>query len=123
MKPASKLKRFIAILIDSIIAAVLGFAPIVGMFLPFLYLLFRDGMCIKGFKNRSIGKLAMGLKVVNLEATHEKQTPIDSVKRNILMIIPFMGLIEGIVVLVDDKGLRLGDRIAQTLVVEDSPVS
>jgi len=119
MKPASKWKRLVAIVIDSVIAGVMGFAPFIGFILPFAYMLLKDGMCISGLKNRSIGKLAMGLKVVDLSGVTEKQSPLDSLKRNILLAIPLMGLIEGVVVLIDEKGQRLGDRIAQTLVVED----
>lgn len=121
MKPASKLKRFLAMLIDAVLATILGFAPVIGLALSFAYVLLKDGMNIQGFKGRSVGKWAMGLAVASADGAAPKQTLVDSLKRNILFVIPFMGLVEGIVVLVNPEGRRLGDRIAQTLVVEDAP--
>lgn len=113
-----KFKRFVAIVIDCVIAGILGFAPFIGFVLPFVYILLKDGMGIEGLKRRSIGKLAMGIRVVDLDGSTDKQTPLDSLKRNILMVVPFMGIVESIVVLIDPKAQRLGDKIAQTLVVE-----
>lgn len=77
------------------------------LWFPF-YWLFKD--CL--FGRRSLGKLICGLKIQNSE-TGEKASFGSLILRNITyMIVP----IEGIVVLVN-KGKRLGDFIAKTKVV------
>ena len=73
-----------------------------------LYCLFKD--CL--FGRRSLGKLICGLTIQNSE-TGEKASFGSLVLRNVTYVIV---QIEGIVVLVN-KGKRLGDSIAKTRVV------
>ena len=73
-----------------------------------LYCLFKD--CL--FERRSLGKLICGLTIQNSE-TGEKASFGSLVLRNVTYVIV---QIEGIVVLVN-KGKRLGDHIARTQVV------
>ena len=73
-----------------------------------LYCLFKD--CL--FKGRSLGKLIFGLTIQNSE-TGEKASWGSLILRNIPYIIV---QIEGIIVLVN-KGKRLGDMLAKTQVV------
>ncbi len=72
-----------------------------------LYCLFKD--CLFG---RSLGKLICGLTILNSE-TGEKAAFGSLILRNITYVIV---QIEGIIVLVN-KGKRLGDSIAKTQVV------
>ena len=73
-----------------------------------LYCLFKD--CL--FGRRSLGKLIFGLTIQNSE-TGEKASFGSLILRNVTYVIV---QIEGIVVLVN-KGKRLGDSIAKTQVV------
>src|SRR5690348_4334190 len=120
MKRASKWKRFLAALVDGIFSVALGFVPVLGIVLAVAYTLLKDGMHLSGLKGRSLGKSLLRLNVVDVESRNDRHGWLDSLKRNILLMIPFMGIVESIVVLVDKDGRRLGDRIAATLVVQDS---
>ncbi len=128
--------RFIAKLIDLTICA--AFAKIiypVGTFAAVLYILISDGLD----KGGSIGKQIIRLKVIKSETG----APCDfrqSLIRNapigvifMLYLIPFIGwflaLAGGLVILSfeayfilsDEKGLRVGDHLANTIVVEKVP--
>ena len=81
---------------------------ILGLLWIPLYCLFKD--CL--FGRRSLGKLICGLEIQNSE-TGEKASFSALILRNITYIIV---QIEGIVVLAN-KGKRLGDSIAKTQVV------
>ncbi len=113
-------KRFIAALIDGIIAGALGgalsFVPIVGPFVGVAYYLVKDGLDFSFMDGRSIGKKVMKLRPVRLDG--QKMDLMTSIKRNITLVIPVLGLIDAIMVLVNDQGRRLGDNIAETKVIE-----
>lgn len=81
---------------------------LLGILWLLLYCLFKD--CL--FGRRSLGKLICGLKIQNSE-TGEKATFGSLILRNITYVIV---QIEMIVVLAN-KGTRLGDLIAETQVV------
>jgi uncharacterized RDD family membrane protein YckC len=134
-------KRFVAGLIDAAIAIVIGFIPIIGGIISAAYWLLRDGMDFDFMKKRSLGKKVMKLRPVTLD-----NSPVDmvvSIKRNwmfalggivqLLMFIPVVGwalipvvgvialilvIIEIILVLTDPEGRRMGDKIANTKVIE-----
>ena len=139
-------KRFLAMLIDGIIAAVLGaivglISSILSGFVGAAYYLIRDGLDVDFMKHRSLGKKVMKLDVVRLDGK-----PMDletSVKRNwmfgfgaissILVYIPILGWILIIVgslialcigiyecykVLTDKGGRRWGDELAGTQVIK-----
>jgi uncharacterized RDD family membrane protein YckC len=80
------------------------------------YLLLRDSM-----RGQSPGKLLLGLVVVNLE-TGRPCTLKDSVWRNAVFLVPGANLVavflEPITIVRDPQGQRLGDRLAQTQVIE-----
>ena len=118
MQRASKWKRLGAALLDGFFTMATGFIPYVGIVVAVAYTLLKDGMGLKGLKGRSLGKSLLNLKVVAFEGGAEMARWTDSLKRNFLFLIPFMGLVEAIVVLADKDGRRLGDRIAGSLVVE-----
>ena len=139
-------KRFLAMLIDGIISAVLSFAvgiisSILGGIVAAAYWVVRDGLDVDFMKHRSLGKKVMKLNVVRLDGK-----PMDletSVKRNwmfgfgaissILIYIPILGWILIIVgslialciglyecykVLTDKEGRRWGDELAGTKVID-----
>jgi uncharacterized RDD family membrane protein YckC len=134
-------KRFVAGLIDAAIAVVIGFIPLIGGLIGAAYWLLRDGFDFEFMSHRSLGKKVMKLRPVTLDGS-----PVDlvvSIKRNwmfalggivqMLMFIPVIGwalipvvgvialilaIIEIILVLTDPEGRRLGDKIANTKVIE-----
>jgi len=102
---------------------VLGFLSATG------YILVRDGL----FQGRSVGKKLIGLSVVPEEDRRRTATYRESIIRNvpfsvvfILFLIPYAGWLLGplalcaecLVALGDDQGMRIGDMLARTCVVE-----
>lgn len=129
---ASVLKRVMARIVDLLIAWVLAlFLPPAGVILGIVYLAVADGLQ----KGQSLGKMVFGLDVVKPDGS-----PCDlrsSIFRNIPFVLMYLFfalgffgwillvivglpilLIELWLIYVDDKGERLGDRIADTRVVE-----
>lgn len=134
-------KRFVAALIDGILAGIVGVLPF-GGFIGAAYMLVRDGLEFDFMKHRSIGKQVMKLHLVT--ATGAPMDIMTSVKRNWMFafgaltsalvyipilgwaLIPLVGLaalvlgvIEIVLVLTDAQGRRFGDKMAATTVVED----
>ncbi len=134
-------KRFIAALIDGVIAAVVSFIPLVGSIAGAAYMLLRDGLELEFMDGRSIGKKVMKLRPITSDGS--KMTIEKSIRRNwmfalgafngILLFIPILGwlliivlsiaglligLFEVFKVLTDAEGRRLGDNMAGTKVVE-----
>ena len=128
---ANIFNRIIAKTIDFIIIwALLQIIPKAGYFAGLVYLLIGDSL----LEGRSVGKKLMGIRVVSFE-TAEICTIKLSVIRNfplavsyILMKIPLIGFIfplavvffEGMLIIGNEKGRRLGDEIAKTQVIEDA---
>ena len=134
-------KRFVAAIIDAVVVVVVGFVPYIGGFVAAAYWLLRDGLEFEFMDNRSIGKKLMKLRPVTLDGS-----PMDmlaSAKRNwmfalggliqILLFIPILGwlliipvglaamalgIVELVLVITDKEGRRLGDKIANTKVIE-----
>ncbi|MDF1535500.1 MAG: RDD family protein [bacterium] len=129
---ASVLKRIMARLVDGLVAWALALVmPPVGILAGLLYLAAADGVQ----KGQSLGKMVFGLEVMTREG--ELCDLKGSIYRNIPFVlallfaaVPLLGwillviagipilLIELWLVIVDDHGNRLGDRIAGTTVVE-----
>jgi uncharacterized RDD family membrane protein YckC len=80
------------------------------------YALERDAM-----RGQSLGKFCLGLAVVNV-ATGQPVGAAGSARRNLLFVIPGANIaavpLEWFTAISDPQGQRLGDRIAQTQVVE-----
>jgi uncharacterized RDD family membrane protein YckC len=80
------------------------------------YLLLRDAI-----RGQSIGKFLLGLVVISLE-TGSASSLAGSVRRNLLLLLPGANIVaiflEAGMVVRDPQGQRLGDRLAQTQVVE-----
>ena len=109
-------KRVFAFLIDALIVdgigLLLSFAGIkIGWLIWAIYILFRD--CYNG---RSIGKLCVNLQVINGQG--KPANFVQSVIRNILMVIPVFPIIEYFVMINDNLGRRIGDKLAETQVYD-----
>ncbi|MBI5409387.1 MAG: RDD family protein [Nitrospirae bacterium] len=138
---AGFLNRIIARTIDFIlVAALYEVIPKVGFFAGLTYLLIADGL----FEGRSVGKKLIGLRVIIFNNTDKAAacTFKESILRNfpfgvgfilfgMLNVIPLIGwifssivvivvvLFESLVLLGSEEGMRLGDELAKTHVIEE----
>lgn len=126
---AHVLNRFIAKFVDAIIvAAASKVAPPVGWLAGLAYVLIADGFS----GGRSLGKRLIGLQTV-VPQTREASGFKESIIRNLplafaylLFPIPYVGWVlalaitalEGLLIIGNDQGLRLGDEIAHTQVLD-----
>jgi uncharacterized RDD family membrane protein YckC len=131
VKRAGLLLRVFAKVLDFIlIAAVAEIVPKAGFYAGLAYLLISDGL----FDGRSIGKLLIGLRVVSA-AGDVPCSMRESIVRNaplgaglLLFKVPWVGWIfpvlisavEFLILLGSGNGMRLGDELAGTTVVEKS---
>jgi len=126
---AGIMNRVAAVLLDMLVMLPIwyvfylsGMARVGGL-VTLAYSLFKDGIDFAGLDNRSIGKKIMGLRVMN-PATGQRCTYVDSLLRQFMFIIPiiniFAVILEFILVLANDKGIRLGDKLAKTMVIEEA---
>ncbi|MFV1956521.1 MAG: RDD family protein [bacterium] len=129
---ASVIKRVLARVIDILIAWALSlFLPPLGIILGLVYLAIADSL----HKGQSLGKMVFGLDVFDIDGSGCDLK--SSIYRNIPFVfiflfsaIPLLGWILLVVVgipvvaielwlvITDERGERLGDRIAGTHVVE-----
>ncbi len=83
-----------------------------------VYALFRDALFVPG---QSIGKFFTGLLVVNLD-TGRPCGRLVSAKRNFIFVVPGLNVVaaclEPAAIFRDPQGQRLGDRLANTHVIE-----
>jgi uncharacterized RDD family membrane protein YckC len=91
------------------------FCPIAGWIAAVAYGLTRDSLPF--LDGQSIGKKAMGLRAVTEDGQPLTNNWGPGIIRNIVLWIPLFPLIELIVLLTNDKGLRLGDQWAKTKVI------
>lgn len=121
--------RIIAKFIDILVVAALSkLLPPVGFFAAVTYLLIADGLPRGG----SIGKRLIGLKII-VPAINHACSFRDSIIRNfplavgyLLFFIPYIGwiftflilVLEGLLIVGNDKGLRIGDEMAKTQVLD-----
>ncbi len=129
VKRAGLLLRVFAKVLDFIlIAAVAEMVPKAGYYAGLAYLLISDGL----FDGKSIGKLLTGLRVVSA-AGHEPCSVRESIMRNALLgaglvlyklpwigwlFLAFISAVEFLILLGSKNGMRLGDELAGTLVIE-----
>jgi uncharacterized RDD family membrane protein YckC len=116
-------KRFAAAAVDALLAATCAlfywWVPnVLFFFVAGAYTLLRDAMFIRG---QSVGKFLMGLTVIRLDTGQPSELAV-SARRNFFLIVPGMNAIAAVFEVLsiarDAQGHRLGDRIAQTQVVE-----
>jgi len=143
---ASLGNRFLALLLDSLIFAGLAIPALVVLVFAFITAYGNEeelaiALCVLGGlltlvpigfqllkdgfgKGQSPGKKALKLMVIDLD-TNMPCNKTKSFLRNLIIlllsIIPFVGgLIEPLMVFTDKDGRRLGDRAANTMVIEKS---
>jgi hypothetical protein len=135
MQKADLTARAVACFVDLLIVIGLARLPdVLGFLSASGYILIRDGL----FEGRSIGKKLIGILVRPEENDGEQRsiTYRESIIRNtpfevayILFLIPYAGwilspaalAIEWLVALGDDHGMRTGDMLARTRVVQLKP--
>jgi len=138
LKKAGFLARIIARTIDlAIVVALYEIIPAIGFFAGLTYLLLCDGL----FEGKSIGKSLTGLKVVDKDnrgncgfkesAFRNFPFAVAFIIFGILKVIPLLGwlisfvvivgihIFESIVIIGSENGMRLGDELANTRVVDD----
>ena len=114
-------RRFLAAGVDAslVITGVVFYGATGGV--PFLigsavYLVMRDAVA-----GRSVGKSLFGLMAMHLESGRPAG-PMASLRRNLLFLLPGANImavgLESLTIVRDPQGQRLGDRLAQTQVVE-----
>ncbi|MGE5172778.1 MAG: RDD family protein [Betaproteobacteria bacterium] len=106
---------------------ILGFLAAAG------YILIRDGL----FDRRSIGKKLIGLRVAASEGSGTV-TYRESIIRNVtfaaaylLFLIPYAGWVLGpiavgvecLAAIGDERGMRIGDLLARTVIIQDAPLA
>jgi len=136
-------KRIIAFIIDAVASMIVGLIPLAGGIIGALYMLLRDALPIEALEYKSIGKKLLKLSVVNIEDSTSKIDYAASAKRNwmfalgpimlFFFFVPIIGwtinimigiavfilvIIEIIRIFSDEKGIRLGDKMAGTMVIE-----
>ncbi len=140
---ANTLNRFIARFIDLLIVwTLLELIPKVGFFAGLTYMLIGDG-----FEGKSIGKRLIGLRVILIREEIEDSSSNavtttfedncnfkESIIRNfpfgigyLLFNIPLIGWVfpliifafEGLLIIGNEKGMRIGDEIAKTQVIDN----
>jgi uncharacterized RDD family membrane protein YckC len=132
-KRAGLLLRTVAKILDFIIiAAAVEVIPKAGFFAGIAYLLIGDGF----FDGRSLGKKLIGLRVVSAD-TNSPCTFRDSILRNSIFGIGFLfykmlwfgwifivliSIFEFIILLGSRDGMRFGDEIAKTIVIENPQI-
>jgi len=128
-KRASLLLRVFAKILDFIIIAVMAeLVPRAGFYAGLFYMLIGDSL----FTGRSIGKYLMGIRTISKDGL--PCSVRDSIIRNsifgiglLLYRIPLVGWIflviiatfEFLILLGSKEGLRLGDELAKTEVIEE----
>jgi uncharacterized RDD family membrane protein YckC len=132
------IKRIAAGLVDGIPSYLIAFIPFIGGLISAIYLALRDGLPTGENQTQSLGKRLLGLKTIR----QPDGAPCDylsSLLRNLpfavpalIMVHPVRGwilgsfiwgallVIEILLIVVDENGERLGDRLAGTAVVDVS---
>src|SRR5512147_344314 len=127
--------RAVAGFVDLLIIVGLARLPdVLGFLFVSGYILIRDGL----FDRRSVGKKLIGLRITASDEAAKEATYRESIIRNapfavayLLFLIPFAGWVLGpvtvglecLAALGDERGMRVGDLLARTLVVPDAPAS
>lgn len=133
--------RFLAALIDGLIGSIPLVIPIIGAIIGTAYMLTKDAIMYEITKDEQWRNKSIGKKLLRIEVRPEQSDQVDwatSIKRNIPLslgtiigIVPLIGLILGpiisillaiieiVLMLSSPEGKRLGDRIANTMVIRE----
>lgn len=115
LKRAEVGSRVVAYLIDGVLTFALAMVPYIGWVAGFAYFLTRDSLPF--LDGQSVGKKAMGIRAVSESGEPLTNNWGPGIIRNLVLMIPLFPLIELIVLVSNDKGLRLGDQWAKTQVI------
>jgi uncharacterized RDD family membrane protein YckC len=115
LRKAENGSRIVAYIIDGLIIGVMCLIPIAGWIAGIAYGLTRDSLPF--LDGQSIGKKAMGLRAVTEDGQPLTGNWSPGIIRNIVLWIPLFPLVELIVLLTNENGLRLGDQWAKTKVI------
>ncbi len=95
--------------------------PKTGWLFASAYLLIKDGL----FSGQSLGKKVVNIQVIRID-TRRPSSFGDSIRRNFVFLVPYLNilmlLVEGVLLLTEEHGLRFGDRIARTRVVQGKAI-
>ena len=132
MLRADRTTRAVAGFVDLLLIIGMARLPdVIGFFSAAGYILVRDGL----FDRRSIGKKLIGLQVAASDETGSPVTYRESIIRNVpfaiayvLFLIPYAGWVlaplmismECLVAIGDERGMRIGDMLARTIVVQNA---
>ncbi len=135
MHRADLTSRAVAGFVDLLLIIALARLPdVLGFLSASGYILFRDGL----FQGRSVGKKLIGLGVSTEHEQGHAAPYRESIIRNaplevayILFLIPYAGWVLGplaagiecLVAVGDDEGMRIGDMLARTRVVQSNRVA
>jgi uncharacterized RDD family membrane protein YckC len=127
MQKADLTTRAIAGFVDLLIVIGLARLPdVIGFLSAVTYILIRDGL----FERQSVGKKVIGLRIASADDPVTAITFRESIIRNVtlalaflLFQVPYAGwvlgpvalFIEFLMVLGDERGMRIGDLIARTV--------
>ena len=133
LSKANVLHRFIAKFLDLlIVGASLKLIPPVGFFIGLTYLLISDGL----WQGQSIGKRIVGIYTIKV-SIGEAGSFKESMLRNSTLavgfmagVVPYVGWIflaavigvEALLIIGNNRGLRIGDELAKTQVIDHLPV-
>ena len=110
---AELLPRLLARLFDLMVCgALIALMHRAGAAAATVYLLLGDAL----FRGQSLGKKAMGLKVVNVDTGATPETSA-MIIRNAVLFIPCFGLVELIVYFTNKDKRRLGDQWSKCTVI------
>ena len=134
MRKADLTTRAIAGFVDLLLVIGLSRLPdVIGFLAASGYILVRDSL----LGGRSLGKKAVGLRVSAIDDPEQATSAKDSIIRNItfalaygLFMVPYVGWVLGPLALAvewltamgDEKGMRIGDLLANTWVVLETPI-
>jgi hypothetical protein len=114
-------RRLLSVMVDGLLVMTTWvlfryYESAVYLLVGLLYIVLKDSLF-----GRSVGKFCFGLVVIDLH-TGAPCGRISSAKRNILFLVPGPNIsaafLELVTMVRDPQGQRLGDRLAQTQVVE-----
>ncbi len=130
MQKADLTTRAVAGFVDLLLVIGLARLPdYIGFLSASGYILIRDGL----FQGRSVAKTLIGIVVVTADEEGRTATYRESIIRNVplalaylLFLIPYAGWVLGpltlgvecLVAIGDDRGMRVGDMLARTCVVQ-----
>jgi uncharacterized RDD family membrane protein YckC len=117
--------RFLAVLIDAILVGVVsgllsallrGVPGVAGLLVAVIAIAYYIGL--EATRGATVGKMAMGLRVVKTDGTPISWS--ESVVRNLLRVVDglFAYLVGAILIWTSPTKQRLGDRVANTVVIK-----